>query len=248
MNKPFLSVALLLVAAIIGAIPVFAGPIADADALFDQGGMVNVANSIDMYERLLATNPESFEANWKCARACREYAEVAKKGQVDGWKEICAEYGKKGMIYGAKAREINPDDPAGYYYFGLSVGTYSDGTSILTALKEGLKDKTQINFEKVYELDKRYDGAGSILALGRFWAVLPWPLYNNKKALAYYREFQQTDYFQSSTEGRVYLSELLITIGGDKNVAEARDLLSQAISSGDRYFTDWARRLLDKLD
>lgn len=248
MKKPSLPVTLLLVAAIISPLPVFAGSIADADALYEQGGMVSVVNSIDMYEQFLARNPDNFEANWKCARACRQFGEAAKKGQVDDWKKICAEYGKKGMIYGAKARELNPDDPAGYYYFGLSVGTYSDGTSILTALKEGLKDKTQINFEKVYELDKRYDDGGSILALGRFWAVLPWPLYNNKKALAYYREFQQTEYFQSSTEGRVYLSELLIKLGGDRNVAEARDLLNQAILNGEPYFTDWAQRLLNKMD
>lgn len=248
MKKPFLPVMLVLVGAIISPSSVFAGSIADADASFEQGGMVSVANSIDVYEHILTRNPENFEANWKCARACRQYGEAAKKGQVDDWKKICAEYGKKGMKYGAKAREINPYNPAGYYYFGLSVGIYSDGTSILTALKEGLKDKTQINFEKVYELDKMYDDGGSILALGRFWAVLPWPLYNNKKSLAYYREFQQTEYFQSSTEGRVYLSELLIRLGGDKNVAEARDLLSQVILNGEPYFTDWAQRLLNKMD
>jgi hypothetical protein len=248
MNKPFLTVTLLLIAVIITPMQVFAGDIADADALYDNGGMQDVLNSIDRYERFLATNPEDFEANWKCARACRQYGEAAKKSRVDDWKTLCAAYGKKGMIYGAKARELNPDDPAGYYYFGLSVGTYSDGTSILTALKEGLKDKTQTNFEKVYELDKRYDDAGSILALGRFWAVLPWPLTNKKKALAYYREFQQTDYFQSSVEGWIYLSELLITLGGDNNIAEARALLNQAMSSNEPYFTDWAQRLLNKID
>lgn len=248
MNKPLLTITLLLVAAVISPIPVFAGSIADADTMYEKGGMANMLEAIGRYERFLSANPEDFEANWKCARACRQYADTAKKGQVDEWKKICAEYGKKGMIYGAKARELNPDDPAGYYYFGLSVGTYSDGTSILTALKEGLKDKTQTNFEKVYELDKKYDDAGSILALGRFWAVLPWPLHDREKALAYYREFQQTDYFQSSIEGRVYLSELLITLGGDENVAEARALLSQAMSSGEPYFTDWAQRLLNKID
>lgn len=247
MNKSFLAIALLLVGAIISPNPVFAEPIADADALYEQGGMTNLLNAITFYERLLGENPDIFEANWKCARACREYGEAAKKSQVDGWKKVCAEYGKKGMIYGAKAREIDPGHPAGYYYFGLSVGIYSDGTGILTALKEGLKDKTQMNFEKVYELDKRYDNAGSILALGRFWAVLPWPLYDKKKALAYYREFQQTEYFQSSNEGRVYLSELLIGLGGDKNNAEAKGLLQQAIQNSEPYFANWAQRLMNKI-
>jgi hypothetical protein len=246
-NKSFPAIAFLLAATLFSPIPVVAGPIADADALYEQGGMVNLLNAINLYERLLGENPDIFEANWKCARACREYGEAAKKGQVEDWKRICAEYGKKGMIYGAKAREIKPDQPAGYYYFGLSVGIYSDGTSILTALKEGLKEKTQMNFEKVYELDKMYDDAGSILALGRFWAVLPWPLYDKKKALAYYREFQRTAYFHYSAEGRIYLAELLIAMGGDKNKAEAKGLLEQAVENAEPYFTDWAQRLLNKI-
>jgi len=65
--------------------------------------------------------------------------------------------------------------------------------------------------------------------------------------LAYYREFQQTEYFQSSTEGRIYLSELLIAIGGERNIAEAKELLIQAVQSREPYFSKWARRLLSKI-
>ena len=154
---------------------------------------------------------------------------------------------RKGMQYAANAREINPGDPAGHYYYGLSVGIYSDGTGILTALKEGLKDKTQTSFEKAYELDKMYEDAGSILALGRFWAVLPWPLASKKKSLAYYREYQQTPYFQQRDEGKVYLAELLISMGGKDNKAEAEKILEQAVKTDDTYFKAWAQRLMEKV-
>jgi hypothetical protein len=224
-----------------------AGTIAEADALYDQGGLDNYAKAIGIYEQLLEAATDDFDLNWKCARACREYGEIAKKLEVDGWKEICKEYGKKGMQYAAKAREINPDDPAGHYYYGLSVGIYSDGTGILTALKEGLKDKTQTSFEKAYELDKMYEDAGSILALGRFWAVLPWPLASKKKSLAYYREYQQTPYFQQRDEGKVYLAELLIDKGGKENKAEAEKILEQAVKTDDTYFKAWAQRLMEKV-
>jgi hypothetical protein len=247
MINRFFPILFILLATIFIPLPAMANSLADADAIYEQGGMVNLINAIGMYEAYLEKKPDSFEANWKCARACREYGEAAKKGQVDDWKKICAEYGKKGMIYGAKARDINPDHPAGYYYFGLSVGIYSDGTSILTALKEGLKDKTQINFEKVYELDKWYDDAGSILALGRFWAVLPWPMNNKKKSLAYYREYQQTPFFQGGDECKVYLAELLISMGGQANKAEAKQILEQAIKAEDPYFNSWARRLMENI-
>ncbi len=67
--------------------------------------------------------------------------------------------------------------------------------SIFTALKEGLKDKTQTSFETAYGIDKNFNKGGPILSLGRFWAVLPWPLKDKKKSLEYYREFQTTPFF-----------------------------------------------------
>ena len=231
---------------LLSASPVLAGTISEADTLYGKGGLDNYDKAIKIYETLLQSDPGNFDLNWKCARAYREYGETAKKGKAEGWKKICKEYGKKGMEYAGSAREINSDHPAGHYYYGLCVGIYSDGTGILTALKEGLKDKTQSSFEKAYELDKMYEDAGSILALGRFWAVLPWPMKNKKKSLAYYREYQKTRFFQQRDEGKIYLSELLIAKGGKASKAEARQILEQAVKTDDAYFREWAERLLAK--
>lgn len=247
MGKGCLIVSLLLITGLVVTSTTTAQTVEQADALYHQGERQSYRHAIGIYEALLTTTPDDFGLNWKCARAYREYAEAAKKNQIDAWKKICAEYGKKGMQYASSARILKPDHPAGYYYYGLNVGIYSDGTSILTALKEGLKEKTQKSFEKAYELDKMYEDAGSILALGRFWAVLPWPLTNKKKSLAYYREYQQTPFFQQRDEGKVYLSELLISLGGKKNKAEAKQILQQAILSEDIYFSNWARRLMEKI-
>ena len=219
----------------------------NADQLYNKGGMENYKQSIELYLKALEANPNHYKANWKCARAYREYGDKAKKQNIEGWKNICAKYGKEGMKYAQKAIDQQPDRPDGYYYYGLNVGIYSDGVSILTALAEGLKNKTQTSFEKTYELDKMYDDAGPILALGRFWAVLPWPLYDKKKALKYYREYQETKYFQEKDEGKIYLSELLIKLGGEKNKEEAKVLLEKVSQSDDKYFSDWAKRLLTKI-
>ena len=219
-----------------------------ADQLYKKGGMENYKQSIELYLKALEANPNHYETNWKCARAYREYGNEAKKQNVEGWKDICAKYGKEGMKYAQKALDQRPDRPDGYYYYGLNVGIYSDGVSILTALAEGLKDKTQSSFEKTYELDKMYDDAGPILALGRFWAVLPWPLYDKKKALKYYREYQATKYFEEKDEGKIYLSELLFKLGEEKNKEEAKSLLEKVSQSNDKYFSDWAKRLLDQIN
>jgi hypothetical protein len=221
--------------------------LAEADQLYNKGDMENYKQAIALYLKALEQNPNDYETNWKCARAYRAYGNEAKKQNVEDWKDICAKYGKEGMKYAQQAIDQDPNKPHGYFYYGLNVGIYSDGVSILTAYAEGLKNKTQTSFEKTYELDKMYDDAGPILALGRFWAVLPWPFHDKKKALKYYREYQATKYFEEKDEGKIYLSELLIKLGGDKNKEEAKVLLEKVSQSDDKYFSDWAKRLLEKM-
>jgi len=227
---------------------IFAGDILEqADTLFDKGGLENYKQTLELCLKALEKNPDSYEVNWRCARAYRRYGEEAKRDNLEGWKEICKDYGAKGMIYAQKAIELKPDKPEGHYYYSLSVGVYSDGVSILTALAEGLKGKTQSGLEKAYEIDRMMGDAGPILALGRFWAVLPWPYQNKKKALEYYREYEKTSFFKQEAEGKVYLAELLLKIGGEKNKAEAESLLKKAVQSNDPYFSEWAKNILAEI-
>ena len=221
--------------------------LAEADKIFDQGGVENFKKSIDLYIQAVEQQPGDYEANWKAARAHREYADKAKKKGVEGWEDICARYGKAGMQYAQKAIELKPDRPDGHYYYGLNVGVYSDGVSIFTALREGLKDKTQKSFEKTYEINKMYKNGGPMLSLGRFWAVLPWPYRDRTKALQYYREYQATKYFTGNTEAELFLAELLIQMGGEKNKAEAKGYVDKGLLSDDKYFKDWANELQAKL-
>lgn len=221
--------------------------IAEADQLYEQGGLENYQKAADLLRQAVAANPESYEANWKCARALRYYGYEAKAKMVAGWEEICAKYGKEGMQYAQKAIELEPDKPDGHYFYGLSVGVYSDGVSVLTALSEGLKGKTQAGFEKAYELDKMYRDGGPMLSLGRFWSVLPWPMRDREKALTYLREYQATPYFKDNYEAYIYLAEVLIGLGGDKNKAEAKGLLEDALKSEDAYFRDQASKMLDEM-
>lgn len=219
----------------------------EADALFAQGGLDSFKQSIALYQKALAADPGRFDLNWKCARAHREYGERAKRDQLEDWEKICAKYGKAGMGFAEKAISLAPERVEGHYYYGLNVGIYSDGFSILTALREGLKNKTQSSFEKAYEIDKMYDDAGPVLSLGRFWAVVPWPFRDKKRAMAYYREYQKTPYFDVKPDAQIYLAELLLKIRGKENKKEAKDLLTKAARSKEKYFSDWAKELLSKL-
>ena len=222
--------------------------LAEADALYNAGGLENYQAAIPLYEKAVAERGDDYEVLWKCARAHRDFGNKIKQRGGDDWEDICAQQGKAGMGFAERAIALAPDKVEGHYYYGLSVGIYSDGVSILTALSEGLKNKTQQSFETAYKIDKTYNKGGPMLSLGRFWTVLPWPMNDEDKALEYFREYQAAGFLDGSVEGKVYFSELLIDIGGKDNEAEARELLQAAAQSPETYFADWAKRLLKDLD
>ena len=217
---------------------------AQGNALYDKGkvSFESYKQSGDMYVKALEANPASYEAAWKAARSYREFANESKKRNTPDWKAVCKEYGKLGMKYGEKAIALNGNGVEGNCWYGFSVGNYSDGVSILTALAEGLKDKTQSSFEKAYQVNKMYYDGGPIKALGRFWFVLPWPLQDKKLSVQYLREFQKS--FPNDPEGQVFLGEALMKTGGKD---EAKALLQKAASSSDKYYVGEAKRLLAEM-
>jgi hypothetical protein len=248
MNR-ILSVAVMAGVCLLATLsPAGADVLAEADRLYAQGSLESINKAVALYRTAAQQDPASYEANWKCARAHREYADRVKKQGLENWKSTCAEYGKLGMQYAQKAIELEPGKPDGYYYYGVCVGTYSDGVSIVTALTEGLKDKTQSSFEKTYAIDKMYNKAGPMLSLGRFWSVLPWPLHDRQKSLGYFREYQKAGFFGDNMEAHLFLSELLIQLGGDENKKEARGYLDKASKSADPYFKNRASQLLAELN
>ena len=217
-------------------------PLVEADTLFDKGDIASILESIPLYIKAVEANSSSYEANWKCARAHREYANLNLEQELEGWKDICKKYGKDGMEYGEKAKELEPDKIEGHYYYGLCVASYSDGVSILKALKEGLKGSTQDAFYTAYEIDKMFEGGGPMLCIGRFWHQLPFPLTNKRRAKKYFEEHHE--YFPDDPQGLVYFAELLID-GRKKD--EARPLLEKAVAGDEPYYSKWAERLLEDL-
>jgi tetratricopeptide (TPR) repeat protein len=243
--KSVLKLAIFLCVVFIMPLIVYAEDfIAQGNTLYDKGkvSFESYKQSGDMFVKALEANPASYEAAWKAARSYRDFANESKKRDTPDWKAVCKEYGKLGMKYGEKAIALNATGVEGNCWYGFSVGNYSDSVSVLTALKEGLKDKTQNAFEKAYQVNKMYDDGGPIKALGRFWFVLPWPLQDKKLSLKYLREFQKS--FPNDPEGQVFLAEVLMKTGGKE---EAKALLQKAASSSDKYYTGEARRLLSEM-
>lgn len=58
---------------------------------------------------------------------------------------------------------------------------------------------------------------------------------------------QALKYFADKDEGKIYLAELLLKLKGKGDEAEARALVEKVAQSDDRYFREWATRLLAKI-
>jgi tetratricopeptide (TPR) repeat protein len=243
--KRVLTIAFCLCALFVKPICLFAEDfMAQGDMLYEQGktNYEIYKQSGDMFAKASEANPSSYEAAWKAARSYREYADGSQLKNAPNWKDTCAKYGKLGMKYGEKAIVLNPNGVEGLYWYGCSVGDYADGVSVFTALKEGLKNKTQISFEKAYRINKMYDNGGPMIALGRFWSILPWPMHDKELALKYFREYQKS--FPNDPRGQVWMAETLIDTGRKD---EAKALLQKASVSGDKFFADQAKRLLAEM-
>jgi tetratricopeptide (TPR) repeat protein len=220
-------------------------PAAAFDSLGEAKALLIRNNSLQSYKKAMDLSlvavqqqPNSFETNWVCAKAHYAYADESMRQGVNGWKEICKSYGRKGMEYAEKAIAMNPLRVEGHFWYGCSVATYSDGAGIIDTIREGTK-KTQKAFETAYALDKMYEDASPVLALGRFWSVLPWPLKDKKKAVVYLEEYHA--YFPDNPEGLVYLAEAYLDV---KEKGKARQLLKKAAASDDRYYSSRAGKLL----
>jgi tetratricopeptide (TPR) repeat protein len=144
-----------------------------ASALLSAESIPQLKEAAEAAVKAASSAPDDYAANWVAAKECRLYGDEMVVQAADGWKALAKATARDGMKYGDIAVKLNPTGVDGWYWYGLCVGTYSDCVSILTALGEGLKGKTQKAFETAYALDKTYDNGGPILSLGRFWQVLP---------------------------------------------------------------------------
>jgi len=146
-----------------------------ADALYANGAknLESYKQAGELYAKILATNSNNYEAAWKACAAYREYADQSQKKNLPDWKDISQKYGKIGFTYGRMAMDINPNGVEGNIWFGYAVYSYLQSVSVVTAIKEGLKPKTQNAMEKAYFIDKRYGNGMPVKGLGRFWFVLP---------------------------------------------------------------------------
>lgn len=217
---------------------------------YKPSGLDLLKASLDLCQASMEEKPTDYEILWRCSRAAHQYAETARNLVAEGWETTCKEWGKRGMEIAEKAQGIEPDRVEGYFWEAACVGVYSDGTGVMTAVKEGFYKKSKTAIRKAYELDKSYNDYDPVFANAMFYITLPFPMKSKKKALAYYREFEEsTAWTVRPYIRRLYGADLLMEVKPKGYKEEAKALLDYALKAPhlQKYYRDWAEDLRSDL-
>ncbi len=97
---------------------------------------------------------------------------------------------------------------------------------LIAALRQGIEGKFLGHLNKAMAIDKKYDNAGPLNALGRFYFELPWPKYDGDKSIELLRE--AIALVPNDLRARVYLADTLLE---EDEPAEAKKLLDEVLAS-----------------
>lgn len=226
----------------------------ESDALMQRGLQhVAEAKTADLYLKAFTLaakaadmQPNSYEANWKATQRARCYCGQIKWFMTGDWRKECARVSRLGMKYAQRAIELEPRRVEGHFWYASLLGSYSDGVSIVTAFKEGIKNKVQTAMETSYRIDPAYWDHSIYLALGEFWYLLPWPLKNSGKARDFLEKYMQRVPASADNieEGWYFLGKILLESKDAKSKERGRQYLTKAANGRFPYFSRAAKEEL----
>ncbi len=189
---------------------------------------------VKMLKDAAIKNPNSFELQWRTARALGIWADQinmrntldnAKKANpknidaiLAAEKEMSPELGKKVSALGGEARgyaekaiSLNPNRVEGYYYNSLALSMYSLGKGVISALAEGIRPRLVEAVKKAIEKDKAYNDGSPLRVYGRYYYKVPWPYNDKTESEKILREAAQV--YPNSLRTLLYLGDTLYALG-----------------------------------
>lgn len=210
---------------------------------------------IDTCMKVLEQNDMDYELLWRASRAIGSYMETAFILQMDQWKDICREWGKKGNDLAEKAQRIKPDRVEAYVWQIQNIGKYLQATNkVIQIVKNKYHKKIKEGIEKAYELDKMYMDGLPILAKAILYSKHP--SFGKKRAFELYKEFENNTTWKIEPYSRYpYAASLLLEINNNDQQqilkTKAKELLEHAINDDAtpprKYYFDWSKKLLKNI-
>ena len=219
-----------------------AGAEPEADQLYAARGNVQSAKrAAELWAAHLSSDPASFEAAWKLARADYWLGGHAPQSDRRAFLE-------NGIDAGRKAVAIAPNRPEGHFWLAANMGALAESFGLRAGLKyrKAIKDE----LETVLRLDPAFQQGSPDRALGRWYAKVP-GLFGGSKRLAEEHLRASLKYDENNTASHFFLAELLLDEGRkDEARAELQKVLDAPPNPDwtpeDRDFKERARQLLRK--
>jgi predicted Zn-dependent protease len=164
-------------------------------------------------DKLASASPadrDDFEVLWRAARLEVWLGDVASDPAAK------RTLGADAAALGRKALALRPARVEGHYYTALGVGIYCQGVGVLKILRERRDREFTEELDRALAIDPYFGQGGPLLAKGRYFFELPWPMRDVKKAIDYYRRVLAR--FRYQPRARLFLAEALLK---DDRAAEA---------------------------
>jgi tetratricopeptide (TPR) repeat protein len=200
--------------------------ITQADELFNQMKDMKTAKEVEsLLLKALGIRGGDYDAFWRMSRILYYIGEHT---QDKGEKKAIF---SRGVYYGQKATEAEPEKPDGYYWHGVNNGKYGETRGVLKSLSLVKPIKNAMN--KVIELDRSYEEGGADRVLGRVYFKLP-GFAGGSKEKSLEHLLKSLEYGPNDAVTRIYLAETYLDMKDKEKAKEQLDFVLN-LSPDDRW-------------
>ena len=216
-----------------GAVPFYASPVVAADASggaqagveeldrlwSERADPAAIGRAVALGREQFAQYPSSYELAWRLARAYWRQGDLAtdkaeRRASYDAARRL-----------GETAVKLEPERVEGHCYYALATGDYGGTLGTVGAATSGIRSTFEREITRAYAIDRDFNHGSPMLALGRYYFALPWPLRDLKQSQRYLEELKQRH--PNVLLGRVYLADTEHALGDS---AGARQELEYVLS------------------
>jgi tetratricopeptide (TPR) repeat protein len=129
--------------------------------------------ALEWYEKAIALRPNDYELLWEISKRYQIYGQTLGSDQ----KRKKLEHWKKGVEYGRRAVEANPDGKEGHFYYMANIGAIAQLKGILQSTWKLRKIKMEM--DRTLKIDPNYPPA--LLARAQFLMEMPGVLGGDKQ-------------------------------------------------------------------
>ena len=208
----------------------------------DRANLASARSAADAWRAQLGSNPQDFDAAWKCARADYWLGGHAPDAERRGFLE-------NGIEAGRKAVALQPNRPEGHFWIAANMGALAESFGLRAGLKYRKPIKEEL--ETVLRLDPAFQQGSADRALGRWYFKVP-RLFGGSAGLAEQHLRASLKYNPNSTASHYFLAEVLMDDGRKE---DARGELQRVLDAPldpewapeDRDFKEKAQGLIQRL-